>query len=610
MKKFYIFLLASFLSLLSFSLISDTSTLLTYVESSSGLEQGIAFESGRADLKFADMNNDGYTDLLSLGDHGNPSTITGQHGIMVWFGNGTGANWNLFQYGNFGYGGICAGDINNDGKIDIGFGIHHNYESSGLGSKILGAALGDGTGTNWIAYQDSLAMNGETYAMFSSDFADIDNDGKLDFGSLSMGCCNGTHIYKNLGNGTWRQTFATSGGNSNKEFFFGDINNDGNIDFATNDDPGIPYFGDGFGNFTLKHNNLPTASTCKGLSIGDVDNDGGKDIAFIGSGGSVNVWKWNNSTQQWINLSANLPSTGNFQKTFLYDMNGDNFIDIVLYGKGNGAVYSGNGGTNWALNGSFSTPTVGNYQALTVADVDNNGFADIAVLFEQGSFPSYINHLKLFKETTPYTNLLIKPQFPKGFERLKNNQVRLIEWISSSPLSPQSLVKLEFSQTGNNGPWSLIKDSVKNNGKYQWIVPSGISSSNCFIKYTLYNSGGTYTALNQNPFSIGIILEINIKKEVVSEFDLGQNYPNPFNPSTRIGYQLASPGFVTLKIYDILGKEISTIVNEKQTPGVYSVEWNAADIANGVYFYRLTIDKDESKNGKIFNKTKKLIIIK
>ena len=101
-----------------------------------------------------------------------------------------------------------------------------------------------------------------------------------------------------------------------------------------------------------------------------------------------------------------------------------------------------------------------------------------------------------------------------------------------------------------------------------------------------------------------------ISSDIPVDCDLYQNYPNPFNPSTRIGYQLAGPGFVTLKIYDLLGKEISTIINEKQTPGVYSVEWNAANIANGVYFYRLTVVTDESKNDKIFNKTKKLIIIK
>ncbi len=80
-------------------------------------------------------------------------------------------------------------------------------------------------------------------------------------------------------------------------------------------------------------------------------------------------------------------------------------------------------------------------------------------------------------------------------------------------------------------------------------------------------------------------------------FVLGQNYPNPFNPSTTIGYSIPAylPGFknlegiaVTLKIYDILGTEISTLVNEQQQPGIYSVRFNAASLPSGIYFYRLS----------------------
>jgi len=576
--------------------------LLNYIESSGGLEQGISFESGRADLEFSDVNNDGYTDLVSVGDHGNPSTYTGQHGIMVWFGNGTGANWSLSQFGNFGYGGLCLGDVNNDKKMDIGFGIHHNYESNGLGSKLIGVALGDGTGLNWTAYQNGLAENGETWAMFSSDFADINNDGKLDIGVLSMGCCNGTRIYKNNGDGSWTQTFAAQGGNSSKEFFFCDLDKDGNIDFATNDDTGIPYFGDGSGNFTLRHNNLPSAGLSKGLSVGDADNDGDDDIAYIGSGGTVNIWKWDNSSQNWISLSANLPASGNFQKTILYDMNSDNFTDILLFGKGTGYIYTGNGGTYWTLSGSFSVPTIGNYQALNVKDVDNNGFPDIAVIFEQGSFPSYINHLKFFKETTPYSTISIKPLYPKGFEKMKSNQVRFIKWTSSTPLSPQSLVKLELSTQGSNGPFTLIKDSLKNNGFYQWSVPDGIYSNDCYIKFSVYNSTGMNTAINENPFSIGIITGVNLTGEVADKFFLSQNYPNPFNPVTKISFGITEAGYTELIIYDITGKKISNLIKGNIKEGVYSVFFNAFNIPNGIYFYKLI-----SGN---FNTTKKMMLIK
>jgi len=65
------------------------------------------------------------------------------------------------------------------------------------------------------------------------------------------------------------------------------------------------------------------------------------------------------------------------------------------------------------------------------------------------------------------------------------------------------------------------------------------------------------------------------------------NYPNPFNPVTKIGYQLATAGHVTLKVYDILGREAAVLVDEFKTPGLYDVQFDASRYASGVYFYRL-----------------------
>jgi hypothetical protein len=70
-------------------------------------------------------------------------------------------------------------------------------------------------------------------------------------------------------------------------------------------------------------------------------------------------------------------------------------------------------------------------------------------------------------------------------------------------------------------------------------------------------------------------------------FGLVQNYPNPFNPSTQITYSIPKPSLVTLRIYDILGREVATLVNEKKQPQKYTVHWNAEGIPSGVYFFRL-----------------------
>jgi Secretion system C-terminal sorting domain len=85
-------------------------------------------------------------------------------------------------------------------------------------------------------------------------------------------------------------------------------------------------------------------------------------------------------------------------------------------------------------------------------------------------------------------------------------------------------------------------------------------------------------------------------------FSLAQNYPNPFNPTTMINYQLAVNSFVTLKVFDILGREIKSLVNEHQTAGAHSVAFDASTLASGVYFY--TMEAGE------FVQTRKLVLLK
>ncbi|MHB8852947.1 MAG: T9SS type A sorting domain-containing protein [Ignavibacteriaceae bacterium] len=90
--------------------------------------------------------------------------------------------------------------------------------------------------------------------------------------------------------------------------------------------------------------------------------------------------------------------------------------------------------------------------------------------------------------------------------------------------------------------------------------------------------------------------------KLVSEYKLEQNYPNPFNPSTVISYQLAAFSHATLKVYDVLGNEVATLVNEEKPAGNYEVTWNADNFPSGVYFYQLKADN--------FTATKKLLLLK
>lgn len=567
---------------------------LTYIEWSSGL-QTMALDAGRTEIEIADINNDGHPDLLSIGDHGSPFINTQQHGIMVWFGNGTAANWSLFQNGNFGYGGIAVGDVNNDGLLDVGYGMHHNYSSNDFGNQLLEVALGDGTGQNWTPWDDSLASQGETWGMFTTDFGDIDNDGLLDVGSVSFGCCAGVHVYKNIGTGVWRQTFGFTGGNSLMEFSFGDMNGDGNLDFVTSQQNGAVYFGNGAGSFTSVHGNLPPLGSqgLRGISLGDINNDGRKDVAFIVSGG-VQVWTWNDSSQTWINRSANLPTSGNYSVARLYDMNVDGFVDVVAFGGGTLTIWAGDGGTSWTQIASLTThASPGSSSAIAIGDVDHNGFPDIVIEAEEscGLFCTR-NIIRLFKETSIPSSLTIAPLSPHGGEKFKGQSVQFIDWISAVPGDSTTRVRLELSTSGPAGPWTLLADSLPNNGRYQWRVPAGLNSTNCHLRYTVRTRGGLSVSAVTRPFTIIGTTSVATGTQLPAEFRLEQNYPNPFNPQTTIRFEIPKMGFVSLKVYDVLGREVATLVNEVQDSGFRSVVFPAkgddgSHLPSGVYFARL-----------------------
>jgi hypothetical protein len=100
----------------------------------------------------------------------------------------------------------------------------------------------------------------------------------------------------------------------------------------------------------------------------------------------------------------------------------------------------------------------------------------------------------------------------------------------------------------------------------------------------------------------GIIAGVNDKVIEPSRFILEQNYPNPFNPTTIIKYSIPQSGSVTLKVYDLLGREVTSLVNEQQREGAYEVQFNGNNLASGLYFYRIRAGK--------YTDTKKLMILR
>jgi hypothetical protein len=116
-----------------------------------------------------------------------------------------------------------------------------------------------------------------------------------------------------------------------------------------------------------------------------------------------------------------------------------------------------------------------------------------------------------------------------------------------------------------------------------------------------YGSNTVSVLLNNAAFPTSVE-QTSFTTQVPKTFELAQNYPNPFNPSTTFSFSVPSKSFVSLKILDVLGREVSSVISEELPAGTYWRRWNAGHLTSGIYFFRL-------KTGN-YVETKKLILLK
>jgi len=206
------------------------------------------------------------------------------------------------------------------------------------------------------------------------------------------------------------------------------------------------------------------------------------------------------------------------------------------------------------------------------------------------------------------------------------------------PLVPQNLAVEVYTEGGETYPkltWSFNNEPdvfIKTNAYQIWrryslsggswsawyIIGYSDGNENEYIDYTI---SGLYAESNTAEYKIKVrdynnhfsdfssSVSVNFSQFnktnsgfVINEYELKQNHPNPFNPNTQINYSIKSAGLATIKVYDLLGTEVATLVNEIKAAGSYSVNFNATNLASGIYFYTLT-----SGN---YSSTKKLILLR
>ena len=184
---------------------------------------------------------------------------------------------------------------------------------------------------------------------------------------------------------------------------------------------------------------------------------------------------------------------------------------------------------------------------------------------------------------------------------VKENQLRLF-------VNSVSADKKNLPVFNNKSPGLLIvRMKLETSAEKFAEVPLDLKLSQSKFKTKVFSFDGkkNIELVNSDDNSIeGVTGKLTNESitNIPAEFALGQNYPNPFNPSTTINYDLPSSNFVTLKIYDLVGKEVATLVNEKLDAGRYSATFNGANLASGMYFYKLAAGQ--------FTFVRKMVLIK
>ncbi|MDQ3019534.1 MAG: YCF48-related protein [Bacteroidota bacterium] len=370
------------------------------------------------------------------------------------------------------------------------------------------------------------------------------------------------------------------------------------------------------------------------------------------------IYKTTNSGNNWIALSSPFQYINKIQ--FLNDLTGYIESDLKLYKTQNGAntwnvinipsdtaigfefvdestgFYSStfigsdlykttNGGDSWILI-SLNPDKITKFQ-FPLHDVGYmitiNGVNSRFELFKSTTTGNTWNHVKTFDF-----------QIDLRFLYFINENTGFV--FSEELVLPMN-VKYSLNRTTDGGlnwqkvyetgilpfGWEFFNPKIKfinkNTGFITGVFPENLLTTTQGEEWNIFNAAGRsindieFTDDNTGYFigpggmikkttTGGVIAIEDISSFIPDEFSLEQNYPNPFNPNTVISYQLKISSFISLKVYDLLGKEVATLINEKQSAGIHSVDFNGSNLPSGIYFYKI-----ETVN---YSETRKMILLK
>jgi len=550
---------------------------------------------------WVDIDNDSYPDLYI-----NRKGIFRNNGNGSFYLSGSILDSNVNNLGN------TWADYNNDGFIDCwvtstGAAASFLYKNNGDGSftKITTGEIGDSSyNTGW-----------------GNAWADYDNDGYPDLliaAANAFGTVNHSNrLYHNSGDGSFSRVNMPGLTDTLAPFTiptWSDYDQDGDMDLFIGTGPGGSVARDNLyknmlketGMATLVRLDLPPLSTDlqdgQVWNLIDYDNDGDLDAFLTNYANSATnrLYRNNNGTYERMTeaqVGTIVSDLGLFLANNWADFDNDGDIDCFITREGITPLYYNNNGDGTFTRIdtlAFSFNPGSNYGA-TAGDYDKNGTLDLYVTGNTAS------------------NGLYKNELTNGYSWIN------IKCIGGGPLSNLSNksaigTKVKAKATINGvSVWQYREVLAQNsfNSMNMLNVHMGFGNATVIDSLVIIWPKGlqeVYTNVQPNNFydateGQGIVSGVNNGSyENPEEFRLHQNYPNPFNPKTVIGYDLTKGGKISLKIFDILGKEIKTLVNDFQPAGNYNVSFDGEGLSSGTYIYRLSAGE--------FSLTKKMTLLK
>ena len=555
---------------------------------------------------WGDVNNDGFLDLFvahgNLAAQQNTLYLNNRNGSFIKVTTGA-----VVTDGGSSIGGTW-GDFNNDGKLDLF--VTNRQPSSG---PPLGNFLYRGNGDTVFARVIGGSPDTDRANSNSSSWVDVNGDGYLDLFVVNFQSNN--FLYYNSGPPDYTFTRADTGAivldgnNFSIPGAWADYNNDRRPDLfignaGTQND--VLFTNEGNGRFTRTV--IPDSRSTLGASWGDYNNDGYLDL-FVTNYLNQNNILYRNSgppDSQLVPVDTGIVSNdgGNSVGSVWGDFDNDGDLDLFVANDGGVCfLYLNNGppayGFTKVTTGEIVN-TVANSFGCAAADYDNDGALDLFVA-------NRLNQRNFLYRNDGNSNHWVTVRFVGVTSNRAGigTKVRILATIGGAPRWQMQEVA---AQTGYNSQnlllhFGLGTATVIDSMKVEW--PSGQTDSFADLapdRTITMTEGIGPTSVAGSPLGMPVTMELQ------------QNYPNPFNPTTAIKYSLPSHGsnnakgrggegsFVSLRVFDLLGREVATLVDGEMEPGNHQVTFDGSRLSSGLYFYRLTA-------GQV-TFTKKMIVLK